>query len=175
MATNKYSSLDLGTIEAVVNKLGGLEGVKHFLRGEVGVVTNHVINLDAKPFVPNGWQLEEHIKGGQFAWDKAKVGLHLEPEQQNGKVIFAHELRKRLENQPVLNANALDYLLANSELIPDEWKGKYVFFWGTIYRYSDGLRYVRCLYWGGDRWHCGNDWLDLVWDSSRPAAVLASI
>ncbi len=31
----KYSALDLGTIEAVVNKLGGMEGVHRFLCGEL--------------------------------------------------------------------------------------------------------------------------------------------
>lgn len=35
----KYSNLELGTIEAVLNKLGGEEGVKRFLRGEL-VVSN---------------------------------------------------------------------------------------------------------------------------------------
>ncbi len=29
--TMKYATLDLGTIEAVFNKLGGLEGAKRFL------------------------------------------------------------------------------------------------------------------------------------------------
>ncbi|MDP2705243.1 MAG: hypothetical protein U1D31_02785 [Patescibacteria group bacterium] len=33
----KYSNLDLGTIEAVINKLGGIEGVKQFLSGELTV------------------------------------------------------------------------------------------------------------------------------------------
>lgn len=31
----KYETMDWGTMEAVVNKLGGLEGVKKFLRGEL--------------------------------------------------------------------------------------------------------------------------------------------
>jgi hypothetical protein len=35
--TMKYARLDLGTIEAIVNKLGGLEGVERFLRGELMV------------------------------------------------------------------------------------------------------------------------------------------
>lgn len=32
--TMKYASLDLGTIEAVFNKLGGMEGAQRFLRGD---------------------------------------------------------------------------------------------------------------------------------------------
>ncbi|MEI6396980.1 MAG: hypothetical protein WCO48_02835 [Candidatus Taylorbacteria bacterium] len=35
MATNKYAKLDLGTIEAVFNKLGGIDGAERFIRGEV--------------------------------------------------------------------------------------------------------------------------------------------
>lgn len=34
---SKYSKLDLGTIEAIVNKLGGMKGVDRFLRGELAV------------------------------------------------------------------------------------------------------------------------------------------
>lgn len=37
MSTMKYASLDLGTIEGVFNKLGGLEGAQRFLRGELVV------------------------------------------------------------------------------------------------------------------------------------------
>lgn len=33
----KYPRMDWGTMEAVVNKLGGMEGVKKFLRGELAV------------------------------------------------------------------------------------------------------------------------------------------
>lgn len=33
----KYSKLDLGQIEAIVNKLGGMEGVQRFLSGELTV------------------------------------------------------------------------------------------------------------------------------------------
>jgi hypothetical protein len=34
----KYGKLDLGQIEAIVNKLGGMEGALRFLRGEISVV-----------------------------------------------------------------------------------------------------------------------------------------
>src|SRR4051812_5109537 len=84
--------------------------------------TQHVIDLDANPFVPNNWKVEEHKKGGQFKWNPASIRFHLSPNQQNGKVIEGNKLRKELANEPVLNANILDYLLAHPELIPEEWK-----------------------------------------------------
>lgn len=72
----------------------------------------------------------------------------------------ATSFAKELEDQPVLNANVLDFLREHPELIPDEWKGKFTFFWGTIYRHRDGDLYVRCLYWDGGRWDWGCDSLD---------------
>ncbi|OGY51099.1 MAG: hypothetical protein A3J65_01740 [Candidatus Buchananbacteria bacterium RIFCSPHIGHO2_02_FULL_45_11b] len=120
------------------------------------VVIKHLIDLDADPFVPKGWKVVEHQKGGPLAWDPKRVALWLSENQNNGKAIEGRLLREELKDQPVFNANLLDYLLAHPELIPDEWKGKAVFFWGTIYRNTDGNPYVRYLHWRGEsgRW----DW-----------------
>jgi hypothetical protein len=40
----KYPEMDWGTMEAVVNKLGGMSGVKNFLRGDLLVVPSAVRN-----------------------------------------------------------------------------------------------------------------------------------
>lgn len=134
----------------------------------------HVIDLDAYPFVPNGWKVEEHQKGGQFKWNASKVALYLSDGQKNGKWIVGSKLREELKGQSVYNANLLDYLLKNTHLIPEKWSDKFIFFWSTIYRNSDGGPYVRCLYWDGDWWRWSYDWLVGGWNSSRPAAVSAS-
>ncbi len=141
---------------------------------------SHVIDCDTDPFIPNGWRVEEHKKGGQFVWDPTKVELYLSKSQKDGKTIEGNKLRKELENDPVFNANLLDYLLKNPHLIPEEWKKdekgntRDIFFWGTIYRDSDGSLYVRCLYWcdGQWNWRCG--WLGFGWDDYAPAARRAS-
>lgn len=144
-------------------------------QAEVKVV-KHLIDCDADPFLPNDWKkVEEHRKAGQLEWDPTKVKLYLSECQQNGKFINGHDLRKELTGRPVLNACVLDYLLAHPELIPDEWKGKVVFFWGTIYCVSVGNLCVRYLYWSGDGWHGRYNWLDGDWIGSNPAALLASI
>ena len=72
-----------------------------------------------------------------------------------------------------MNANVLDYLLAHPELIPEDWKNKYVFFWGTIYRYSSGGLCVRYLCWNGSKWRWDGNWLAHDFYSAYPA-VLAS-
>jgi hypothetical protein len=144
---------------------------KDVVRGTSQIVAiEHVIDCDADPFVPEGWAVESHKKGGLFKWDATKVKLYLSKNQKGDKYVQGHKLREELENQPVLNANVLDYLLARPELIPEEWKGKYVFFWGTVYRYSDGYLSVRCLCWGGGRWSWLHDWLGSSFYCDRPAA-----
>ena len=85
-----------------------------------------VVDLDTDPFIPEGWAVKggDHQKGGQFSWDSAAVELWLSPNQQNSKHIEGNKLRKELANQPVLNANVLDFLLANPDIIPMNGKAK---------------------------------------------------
>ncbi len=142
-------------------------------------IVKHVIDLDADPYLPDGWKVEEHKKGGQFEWDPSKINLYLSPNQLGDKRIEGNDLRKELAKKPVFNANLLDYLKANTSLIPDEWKKdekgntRYIFFWGTIYRNSGGGLYVRYLYWGGGEWVWDCYWLGDDWNYVNPAASLA--
>lgn len=145
------------------------------LTAEEITATLHIINCDADPFVPSGLAgVESHQKSGQFVFDPSKIDLYLSKKQKIGKVIKGDELLKELANKPVLNANVLDYLLAHPELIPESWKGKAVFFWGTIYRGSFGFLFVRCLCFRDGEWHSDYSWLDRDWLGSNPAALLAS-
>jgi hypothetical protein len=138
-------------------------------QAEINMI-EHLIDCDSTPFIPNGWSVEEHKKGGFLKFDPAKISLYLSKKQKKGS-IGGHDLRKNLADKPVMNANILDYLLAHPELIPEEWKGKYIFFWGTIYRRSDGRLYVRCLDWDGSEWVWHFYWLDGVFFSADPAAL----
>jgi hypothetical protein len=138
----------------------GLGKLRDVLAGTAEIVAiKHIIDCDAKPFVPDGWKVEEHIKGGQFKWDPSSIKLYLDESQENGKSIVGNKLRELLSGKPVFNANVLDYLYAHPELIPEDWKGKAIMFWGTIYRSSDGYLYVRYLCWGGGRWNWNCYWL----------------
>ncbi|MBI3074608.1 MAG: hypothetical protein HYY92_00090 [Parcubacteria group bacterium] len=133
------------------------------------------INCDTAPYIPDGWSVEAHHKDGQFVWNPNAVELYLADEQKEGRIIGT-ELRKKLQDKPVLNANVLDYLLKpkNQHLIPEEWKGKAVFFWGTVYRYSDGNLCVRYLYWSVGGWFWSLYWLEHDWNAHDPAALRAS-
>ena len=163
-----------GELSVLAGRKDLLELVRQALQGQFAQ-TQHVVDCDARPVVPDGWSVLDHRKGGrQLVLGLSKVGLYLSPNQMDGKVIEGNKLRKELASEPVLNANVLDYLLAHPELIPEEWKGKYVFFWGTIYRDSNGHLDVRCLCWGGGAWDWGGNWLGSDWVGGHPAAVLAS-
>jgi len=160
----KYGEMTFGRLEAIINKLGGIEGAKRFLRGEIELVDinieKQIIDCDADPFVPEGWEVVEHRGNGKLEWDPAKFELYLCDEQEHGR-IAGHELREKLvEGKQTLNANVLDYLLKHSELIPKEWKKKLIFFWGTIYRDHYGLLVVRCINWNRGKYGWGWIWFD---------------
>jgi hypothetical protein len=130
------------------------------------------MKLSKKAPIPIGynWTVDYH---NGITKIPLSMELHLEPEQKDGFIkgeILAERLKKT-----ALNGNHLDYLLKHPELIPDSWKGQYVYFWGTVYRDADGRLFVRCLYWRGGRWDWGYDWLGGDWYVSNPAAVSASI
>lgn len=149
---------------------------------------DHIVN-GKKPFVANGWKVEFHQKtgnqkltrdGDNLFLDGKKIELHLSPNQAEGKSIKSDKLRKELEKVPVLTACHLDYLREHPDLIPESWKvdekgrTRYIFFWGTIYRYDAGRLYVRCLFWYDGQWHWNHHWLGDEWRVINPAAVLAA-
>lgn len=139
-----------------------------------------VIDCDVTLSVPDGWaivpderQIQSRVRG-KLEWDPTKISLFLADGQQNGRLIKGDELRKELEGKQVLTANVLDYVLANPELIPESWKENDTFFWGTIYRDSDGSLCVRYLFWRVGHWGWGYGWLSRQFDYGNPAAVSAS-
>ncbi len=139
-------------------------------------LVSKTVDLDANPFVPKGWSVEDHRKGGMLDFDTAKIALYLSEGQKGDKRISGNQLREELKARPVYNANLLDWYLRkeNQRLIPESWKKQYVFFWGTIYRSMDGNPCVRYLRWCGDGWGWGCRSLDFCWRSGSPAAVPAS-
>lgn len=167
-----------------------LAKVRNVLRGLAEIKpVEHAIDLSADPFLPSGWSVEEHQKGkvaklerrgDDLYLDGKKIEFWLSKPQKKDDVIGGNDLRKEVSKQPVLNANVLDYLHDHPQLIPDSWKvdekgnTRYIFFWGTVCRGSDGDLFVRCLYWDGDRWGWRCLWLDYVFHCCRPAAVSAS-
>jgi len=152
-------------------KMAGRYFIEWLNRGCIPLpIDNMIVDLDADPFCPEGWTVESHQKGGIRKFDKTTISPYLADGQKNGSCMVGNDLRAALVAQPVENANQLDWYLAHSDQIPKEWKGKLVFFWGTIYR-NDGKLCVRCLRWCVGKWHSYYYWLSDVFASGNPAAV----
>jgi len=131
---------------------------------------SHLIDCDAPPFVPFEWSVEKHQLGGLWEFNPAKISFYQSSRQIKGS-IEGHKLRQELTNKPVLNANVLDYLLDHPELIPEDWKNKRIYFWGTIYRDSDGDLYVRQLDRDGSKWGWHFKWLNNIFSVGSFVAI----
>lgn len=166
------------------NKTISPEEAKKFLRKEnpfpekVKANTRRsslIIDLDADPYVPEDWTVEEHRKGGEFKFDLKKIELYLADGQKKGRSIFGSALQAELRNKPVLNANVLDWLIdSNQHRIPKEWRYKFIFFWDTIYRDASGSLAIRCLSWNGSQWTWDFRWINVHWLNEHPAALFVS-
>lgn len=138
----------------------------------------HIIDCGVNPVVPIGQTLEEHDTSEPFVFDPSKITFYIDEAQRNSGGIEGNLLRNKLADKRVLNANVLDFLLLNPELIPEEWKTddagrtRFIYFWGTRYtRYSSEC--IRCLYWNGHTWFDGTQWLNDEWKDTEVAAVRA--
>jgi hypothetical protein len=168
-----------------------LAQVRDVLRGVSEIkMKEHVVDLGADAVIPKdyNWTIEEHRKGNPVKLERKadglyidgkKIDFYLSKKQKKGSIV-GNDLRVELKDQSVLNANVLDYLLKNPHLIPEEWKKdedgntRYIFFWGTIFRFAVGDLRVRCLYWYDGQWVWSYYWLGYYWNSNYPAAVSAS-
>lgn len=135
----------------------------------------HIIKTDANPKIPEGydWTIESHKGMGDLDWDECNPTLYVSEKQKYG-YIKGNDLQKELEDKPTLNANVLYYLLAHQKLIPEDWKGKYVYFWGTIYVNPHGSRCVLCLFFRFGEWGWDDGWLGGGFGVYDPSALLAS-
>lgn len=135
---------------------------------------DNVIDLRAWPSVPKGYKVVEHRGKGLFTWDKKAQAqaLYLHEEQENGR-IWGGTLYEKVAEVRVLNASVLDLNLARPHLIPKEYEGKAVVFWGTVYQKEEtDLLYVRNLSKSPlHGWMSSLVWIDSDFGPNMPAAI----
>ncbi len=119
-----------------------------------------------------GATVEEHITHKKLDYSKLEAVLML---RSGETYITGHEFLKRLKEsrQTLLNGDDLDYLLAHQELIPENLKGKYLYAFGSIFRFSVGDLYVRCVFVDDERWVSDLNWLDNSFNELGLALSLA--
>ena len=113
--------------------------------------------------------------GKSSDWDATEAAKTIGAKKiinlSNTDYVYDSDTKKNPDAKKIEKISWIEY----RKLIPEEWKGKYVFFWGTIYRNSGGYLNVRYLYWGGDSWSWDYDWLDDDFHGHNPATLSASI
>lgn len=166
-------------IKMLCERKGFLTQVHEVLLGHAEIkMIEHLVDCSLVPSIkhgfailPNGEQLPNRVQGF-YRLDVSKIKLHSSKKQ---KGIDGNEIKKELENAFVLPANVIDFLLKeeNQNLIPEEWKGKAVFFWGTIYKCTDGddSLYVRLIHWSLGKWDSEYEWIGNRWSEKALAAI----
>lgn len=109
----------------------------------------------------------------KYDFSKIERVLTLKPGE-NRISGYANLKRLNATGKILLDVRILEELLKHPELIPEEWKKGLTYFWGTIFRDSDGSLYVAYLRWAGCDWYWRYYWLGLDWVDGEPAACLAA-
>jgi hypothetical protein len=177
----KLAAISAGASSADLEKLGKASVFKKilpFLRGEAEVVlkvkdnavaSKHIINCDIKPSTSGNYQVMEHRQNGQWEWNSDNVFLYAIDADI---MVEGHDLYDDLINKPCLNACVLDYLLIHPKLIPQDWKGISIDFWGTIYENEQKKFFVRRLFCFLGNWKDKYIYLGDKWDSCKPIALM---
>ena len=114
------------------------------------VPVEHIIDCDREPVSTMSWKIEKHVKGGVINFDPSKVTLYLSEKQKKGE-ICGDDLMRELNGLPIMNSNALTHLIRHPEIIPNKWKRKKIYFWGTI-QSGEVYTFVHCLCWFDEKW-----------------------
>lgn len=135
------------------------------------------ITFDPVAFLGKGWIIEEQDERSLALTEIDLSKVQLETCLQEGEAsIQGEDKLKRLKQAGHIRLDARFFmgLWKNPKLIPDAWKGKIIYFDGTVLRRQSGSRHVLYLYWGGRQWHWNYGWLGCQWNAVEPSAVLAS-
>lgn len=151
-----------------------LQDIKDVLNDKAEILKMDLVDLDADPFIPPGWSLKEHKRGGLLKYNSKKIIPFLTKGQKENTCVFGYNLKTELKDESIilLNANLLDYLLLHPELIPEEFKKYFLFFWGTIYRNEVNKPCIRHLAWSAGEWYGDYMLLSSNYYNASPAAVL---
>ena len=171
MSTMKYASLVLGTVEAVFNKLGGLEGAAQFLRDELVLISkpklkplpepmlDFIVRVDRsiKPSYPDWMREVMHPElecSGPTKFDLRDVSLWLATGQDTG-VVTGGVIYSQLKRENILQSciNLQDGLAIQQKgivVFRKLFAGKVVFLWGSIIEDCNGNLNVPCLFEDGD-------------------------
>ncbi len=150
--------LDCDALQAILNRYDNqpepvLQNTQHSIQ--------HIIDLDADPFIPEGWSImrkDQIVSRARGMWELDPNLMSLSrATEQSSRDLQGHDVKRILARMQrrVLPANVLDYLLAHQGLIPYDWqltRPRDIFFWGTVYRDASHRESVRYLFFTAGEW-----------------------
>jgi hypothetical protein len=194
----KYPKMEWGRMEAVINKLGGENGVDRLLRGELVVSEREpkgkrspkakkldtIIRVDrsVRPAYPDWSKVvmnPELENTGPAEYDLAKIEQWLHDGQKGerymrGQAIYDHLKSNNLLDSCLGLTDGIAIQQKGIEVFRRFFSGKAVFLWRSVVRNDLGSLSVPCLYEDDGevklRWY----WLDNYWGSNNPALRFAS-
>lgn len=90
----KYGELNLGQVEAIVNKLGGMDGVRRFLAGSIEVVVKKLLTLVTTVKVAT---VEHFVANEKFIEGKTTDGVKIAWIGDNFKANFLEKTENGVE------------------------------------------------------------------------------
>ncbi len=181
-----------GLLKDMFDRLAGpngsewLNALKRFLRREnpweivqphsAILPINRSTPFDLMALLGGGWSIEEQDSNALALTeiDLSKIELTLTLKEGESSVNGEENLRRLKNTGNIrLDAKVFETLRQNKKMIPESWKGKYVYFHGTVLRNPRGHRCVLYLYRNDGKWYWNYDWLDNDWNGRSPSAVLA--
>lgn len=107
----KYNDLTLGKIEAVVNKLGGIDAVDRFLRGDLAVSPSRASDLlrQVATVVVNGTKkfiAKDYLEAANIGWtNESFKHFFLDKVEKNVEAanLAVHRLQKASLDAPILD------------------------------------------------------------------------
>lgn len=171
----KYGELNLGQVEAIVNKLGGMNGVQRFLSGELVVEGNLVTSTNPTyPITINyGLSLAEMIKVGKY--DSVNSDITEKHFPVNGKgtnevvtelvhfnrFIESDEVIQELDKRGFRPAT-IEELLAFGTKYPEMQKQFSIVALGSFWQHL-GRRHIPFLWCDSNERHLYLHWFEYRW------------
>lgn len=173
------------SVEAVFNKLNGVDGARRFLAGQtvVSPVGGNILTIDrsVRPVYPDFAKVVMHPEledVGPTSFDLVTLPLYPHPTQKKGGRIEGNKLYSSLKDTGLieycLDLRVGEELVKQPHLWPASWKGLFLPLWKSVVRYADGNLYVPYVYEHAGRVFVNWNLLDNDFYDNYPAALSAS-
>lgn len=172
------------SVEAVFNKLGGVEGARRLLRGELEVKAKDLPSTIFPLFVNYGMSIEDAVKLGRYDWAHDGITSKNFPTKRVGTANVVVELvhfNRSISTEDALREfDRMGYRpaelhegLALGEAHPDLQREFSIVILGSVWQnHWNGSRVVPCLSRHGSKRSLSLGWIEYGWNESYRFAIV---